>query len=175
MAIFKNWWFRFFVTLVALFGVHMSYGGLFTQLPTSSVPSDSQRDSLAGFVSQFWEGKPVKEPDPLLRQSGLCWVTGFRGGYPATNQVSLWESRATSIPRLLSEAGLHEMEAVEVGLATDLTTYSHEPIGRQDAGVRGLLFRCTSGDLCLTPAEFPRRAELPDGQALRYTYTVGRA
>ena len=169
MAIFKNWWVRFTLTLLVLVGCHLVYGGIFSQLPSSTMPSDSQPDRVEGFLQTVWDGKaaPV-DLDPLLRGKGLCWVSGYRGGYPATHQLSMWKSRGSALSQLLADPQLREMEAVEVGLATTLKNYNHEPVARHEVGLWGLLFRCTSGDLCLVPAEFSRRSLLPEIQSIKF-------
>ena len=169
MTITKNWWFRFSVGLSVLLGCHLLYGGILTPLPTSSPLADSQPDQVEAFLQALWRGeRPGAELDPLLKQSGLCWVTAFREGRPFSQESSYWEARASALPRLLADPQLHEREAVEVGVATSLINYNHEMPGRQDAGVWGLLLRCSSGDLLLTPCEFPRRSQFLDGQSIKY-------
>jgi hypothetical protein len=167
----QKWWGRYILCLSLLLGFHLSYGGYFTSIPTSTVPKGSSPELIGVFLERAWQGHDPAgaELDPLLSQRGLCWVIGFRGGYPVSSHLSLWEKRSRVLSRFLAAPDLHEMEAVEVGVATDVLPYDHEIIQREDVGLWGLLFRCSTGDLCLSPAEFSRWGEFPDGQSSKYT------
>lgn len=161
---------RYLFGLTLVFGVHLSYGGYFTRLPFSRMPPGSSPENIQRFLSAAWNLRAgsLASEDPLLRQSGLCWVESYRGGHIASSQVSMWQSRALALKQFLGQSDLHEMEAVEVGLASELQSYDHEVIAKDASGLWGLLLRCSSGDLCLTPTEFPRWGEFPDGQSIKY-------
>lgn len=170
VKIVKNWWFRYLAALLLMFAAHLAYGGYFCALPLEIQPTDWKSEPLGVFLDETWQSKPEPKSPDWLKKAGLCWVSGFKGGYEQKHVLSLWEPKNFALARILSDPSNHwrEMEAIEVGVATNVTNYNHELIDRDVVGLWGVLVRCSSGDLCLAPAQFCRRGQFPDGQSLKY-------
>jgi hypothetical protein len=169
VKVLKNWWVRYVVSLLLLVAAHLYYGGYFCWIPLAKQPEGWKSEPIGDFLDQTWQGKSPA-PNDWMAGKGLVWVSGFKGGYEHEQILSLWESRDSALKRILNNPkyGWRQMEAVEVGVATNVTNYNHELIDRDVVGLWGLLIRCSSGDLCLAPAQFCRRGQFPDGQSLKY-------
>lgn len=169
VKVLQSWWTRYFIALVLIFTLHFYYAGYFCQLPISSVAPDWKDEQLGDRIAKLRQGSEPADADPVLNTARLCWITGYRGGYEEAQRLSLWRPPAQALRAWFQEPIWQQMEAVEVGVATNTTNYNRELLEREKTGLWGLLIRCSSGDLCLTPANFPRRNQFPDGQSTKYS------
>lgn len=154
----SRWWIRYSLTLLALVALHLAYGGYFASIPEIGAPTPSPTPQEAPWLGRLLSGQAAGQGAPeFLQQKGLAWVSAYDKGSLVFHRSDFTHRRGPNLEKWLRQVDQTGVEAIEVGVSTEVANLGNSDPPMQEQGLWGLILSCPSGPLCLSPNEFARR------------------